>query len=169
MLRDYTFTEGRGLLVMEKLDARLDDWLGEPRTEEEISQVATEIKEAITAIHEAGACHGDLALFNIGLISDRIVVFDFDDSSVEGSHILVDATRVLMETFQSTQSDGTHSCESGNLTLLRKELKSWVIGLLQEEELIDGETLTAALTEQLWFDVYREYCEAVGLPVLDED
>jgi len=168
-LRDFAFTEGAGVLVMERLDQRLDDYLAEPRSEDEIAQIASEIREAITAVSSAGATHGDLALFNIGLLDGRVVLFDFDDSSIEYASILVDATRVLMETYSSTQSDGTHPIDSRNAALLRKELKPWVLELMQDEEFIDGDSFTASALEQIWLEVYNDYCVNVGLPELEED
>lgn len=167
-LKESNYDDGLGVLIMERIDHRLDEYLTEPRPEDEVVSIAGELMDAVDSIASAQACHGDLALFNVGLVNKRVVLFDFDDSSTDTSGLVVDATRLFIETFRQTRSDGTAPIDGRNAALLRRELKPWLINILEEEGLLPSDGLTMHQAEKIWFKAYKSYCKKVGLPTLEE-
>ena len=99
------------------------------------------------------------------MIDKRVVIFDFDDATTKHGHELVDASRLLMETYPSTRSHGTAVINPANERIMRRELLPWVQRVAGIRRI--AKSMKAQDAEDLWYQAYTEYCELTGLPLMD--
>lgn len=149
-----------GIIVMEKIDQTLDQYLSKRRSRDALNKVGEQMTAILAELKSRKLTHGDLALFNVGLIGERLVLIDFDRAAVKPSEYSpkVDLLRLFVEFRKSTQARGTKKTNSKNLTFIRNNwFEAWRVALGISKRQVDVKK-SAKEHDAMWTREYRKYC-----------
>lgn len=148
-----------GALLMQKVPQTLDKYISAGLTKENEKKLIDELATMLIWLKDHKYTHGDLALFNIGIRGKKLMLIDFDRSTVDPKlHSWnVDLFRVLLE-LSGDLSTGT------NPNLEASQLKNLFKGLKQElKRRIPGLRLpTNSTLDSKWREEYNKYMQRQG-------
>lgn len=111
------------VILMRDVDKTLAKYLSVRRTHAQLDQIILQIINIFKYLKIRKLTHGDLALFNIGIVerNDRksLVLIDFDRASSNIYRPEVDILRIIKEMYTSTNSQIKTNKNKNNLLYLR--------------------------------------------------
>ncbi len=149
-----------GIIMME-LVTTLDEYLSVRRPESELQKVIRGIGKMLQFLQNKEYTHGDLALFNMAVNQkNKVIMLDFDRSTVQFCHQKLDILRILSEWYSSTQSRNTKKLNKFNVEYMKNNgFPVWLA--------IDPVPYkTASAIEAAWTIEYNKYCKKARVKCL---